>query len=195
MLQTNWLAVRKGIKTLIDKITNTDSRTALIVGKFEIIYEATRIVHECESRQNIAQIHHFQGSNNYNRNNNRDYHHKDTLINYQICTNFNQSITTQTTPNNYSYRKNNNFSFYKRHHQLNNCSSQSQVNQGYNNREYNYNNSGQNRSNNVQCFYIRTEQNRNFEQFNNNNQLNKNHIYHQNDEDYKNTPPLSLWTA
>ena len=99
---------------------------------------------------------------NNDRNNNRDFQHKDALINYQINPNFNQSITTQTPSDNYKYSNNSNYSFYKRHYQLNNCSSNNQVNQGYNNRENNYNNS---RQNIIQCFYIRTEQN-NHTQFN-----------------------------
>lgn len=76
---------------------------------------------------------------NNDRKHYRDFQHRGKQIIYQICPNFNQSITTKTISNHYNYIHNNNLSFYKCHNQLNNCSSKSKVNQGYHYQEYNYN--------------------------------------------------------
>ena len=180
----NDMAIKQGIETLKQKISNEETKMILKIGTFLTITDATQKVLENECEEINKNSYQF---NTHGYSLNHEYPQRNNQLNYHFFPNLNQSLTTQTTPNNYSYRNNNNFSFYKRHHQLKNCSSQSQVNQRYNNREYNYSNSIQNRSNNMQCYYIRTEQNRNYEQFNNNNQLHKNHIYHQNDEDYRNT--------
>ena len=140
------LAVKEGIDSLIEKVSNREAKTALIIGKFATINEATKIVNECESRQDKAHILAYQGSIN-NRNNNRGYQNRNNQNNYGPNPNQPYRNYYNNRNNNSFNNRNNNNSNYN-NNQRNNIRYNNRFIQGYNNERYNSNyNGNQNKPN------------------------------------------------